>query len=654
MMTKLLCAALALGGMVLIAASPAMSSSGKGASSQAAAGRGAATNAATSTTTALPVFPATTNACASTSSGDVRVSCGSPVTPFPQNKQNEPAVAIDAHMPNVVAAGSNDEIDLQPCPIATPPSGVRCPFTQGVGVSGIYFSTDGGQTWTQPTYTGYTARDCTATSCTPHVGSIGTLPNYYPTLVSDGDPSLSFGPAPGPGGRIDRAHPWTNGSRLYYANLTANFSLLRSDEAFKGFEAVAVSYTDNIGGAIGGNNSAWSSPVIATKQNGALFSDKEQVWADNAASSPFFGNVYLCNASFRSNSQSANAVPEPIVFTRSTDGGQTWSGSKQLTSAANNLSVNGRQGCTVRTDSKGVVYVFYISANPQTKTNFQYMTRSFDGGVSFERPRPVAPVVDVGAADPEQGLTIDGLAGVRTSSFPSVDIANGAPSGKDATDEIVLAWPDASGATPSPYSCCPGFIDNEKILIQYSKDQGVGWSTPVNAAASVDGHVNDDAAVAISPDGSVVYLTYDAYAQPWEPATATPQRLEQGVVRAGSATLGNFTTLQRGALGDARGSSTNGLGSEFLGDYNYMAAQRIPDPGGLQILSGALPAEFGVAVWNDSRNAGDCPAVDTYRQGRSDFFAGLISAPPTRPYPGVPTCPANFGNSDIYGGQYTP
>src|SRR5438309_12066171 len=35
---------------------------------------------------------------------DTRVSVGSPATPFSQNKQNEPAVAVDADHPNVLVA----------------------------------------------------------------------------------------------------------------------------------------------------------------------------------------------------------------------------------------------------------------------------------------------------------------------------------------------------------------------------------------------------------------------------------------------------------------------------------------------------------------------------------------------------------------------
>jgi hypothetical protein len=470
----------------------------------------------------------------------------------------------------------------------------------------VYFSFDGGGSWSQPTYRGLSAR----TGTPVQNGPIGTVPNYFEQgLVSDGDPTLAFGPRPDSHGHFS----WSNGERLYYGNLTSNLNAKRS-ETFRGAEAVAVSHTDDPAGAAAGMNSAWSSPVVVTKQNSALFSDKPNIWADNAASSPFFGNLYECNIAFRSN----HGTPEPVVFSRSTDGGLTFTKSAQLTAAAGNAQQIGRQGCVIRTDSHGTVYVFFEGA--VNKQSAQEMTRSFDGGKTFERPRAVAGVVDVGVFDPVQAdVVFDGVTGARTDSFPSVDIANGAPTGTGATNTIAMTWSDARAG-----------LNHEQALVQLSGDGGSSWTAPVNAAQA--GDRPDFPAVALSPNGSDVYLVYDGFTTPFQ-TTNDSARLFAGVVRhatlAGSQ-LGAFTTLHRGVAGDARASSANSLTTGFLGDYNYAAATN----------------SSVTAVWNDARRAADCPAIDAFRDSE------LTSTPFSKPAP-LTDCPATFGNTDIFGGNYT-
>ncbi len=551
--------------------------------------------------------------------GATEVTVGSDDDLFSGNKQNEPVVMINPVDPDIVVAGANDNIDLEACNVGADNT---CPFTEGGGVTGVQFSFDGGQSWNQPTYSGWTARDCDgvvgdeANPCRPHVGPIGTLPWYYENgLASDGDPAAAFGPVPDANGDF----AWDNGVRLYFANLAGNFSAQRDEQTFKGQEAIAVSRMDNPSVANYNDKNAWMDPVIVSKQNAALFSDKEQVWADNAESSPHFGNAYVCNVAFRS----LGGAPEPVVFHRSTDGGDTWT-QRQLSAATNTNQTGGRQGCTVRTDSDGVVYVFWVGTRIQDRQSVFFMTRSFDGGRRFERPRVVAEVDEVGIFDPvTQRFTFDGVAGARTVSFPSVDIANGTPTGIDATDMIVLGWSD--GPTPD----APG-EPNEEALVQYSLNKGVTRSAPVDAAPTADRP--DFAAVAIAPDGTEAYVTYTNFLGFWQSTTASP-RLAGGVVLTApvsGGTIGSFSEVYRGPTGDARGSSANGLISEFLGDYSYASAAR----------------NFGVAVWNDVRQAADCPAIDAYRQALVDGQTATAPAPNN-------VCPQTdnsaFGNTDIWG-----
>jgi hypothetical protein len=578
---------------------------------------------------------------AATHGGDTLVSVGSPPSPFSQNKQNEPAVAVDQAHPNILAAGANDNIDLEACNAG---DDTDCPFTPGVGTSGISFSFDSGDTWVQPTYSGYSARVGVGGSCLGQVGPdpgcvpltpeqggrIGTLPWYYENgVVSDGDPAVAFGPRPDAQGRFS----WANGSRLYYANLTANFSAKRSEAGFKGVEAIGVSRTDNPQAAAAGVKSAWLPPVLITgSQSAAAFADKEQVWADNAASSRFFGNAYVCFARYVGG-PSAGSNAHTLDVARSTNGGDSWS---KLTlvgipgSPSGKFALfSGASGCTIRTDSTGTVHVFWLGWDQRLKQQGIYTARSFDGGASFEQPRRLFLAVHTGILDPVLGrTTMDGIAGARSdlSNAPSVDIANGAPTGAGATDQLALTWVDGRDG-----------LNNEHVFFTTSTDAGETW-TALRRVEEEIGHPDDRgyySAPAISPDGRDVYLVYNAFLEPYKTSTIGPDsdRPLVGVVThadvAAGGTVGGFSQLHRSPPGDARGSSQNDLTAEFLGDYVYAVATN----------------SYGAAVWNDVRNAADCPAIDAWRMSLRTGASVPAPAPQQ-------DCPPTFGNSDIFGGSY--
>src|SRR5207302_3523626 len=193
----------------------------------------------------------------------------------------------------------------------------------------------------------------------------------------------------------------------------------------------------------------------------------------------------------------------------------------------------------------------------------------------------------------------------------------GAPTGADATNRIVMTY--VSGSINAPH-----------VYFTESTNGAATWTAPKAIESSGDrGYYT---APAIAPNGRDVYVVYNAFTTPYRTNTTDPRSLVGVVLHAdvpATGATGAFTPLHRGTPGDPRGSTQNNLQGEFLGDYVYAVATRT----------------YGAAVWNDTRNAADCPAIDAWRA------ALQTGATPPPPAP-QQDCPATFGNSDIFGGSY--
>lgn len=499
------------------------------------------------------------------------------VDAFPQNKQNEPSIALDPNNGDLIA-GSNDEIDEPLCTGAgTSASPGSCPFAPNVGNSGVYFSTDGGASWTQPSFTESPAGVGSCQGRTIH-----TLPGYCEAdLESFGDPVLTVGPARGPGGRFS----FSNGSVVYYGNL-----------AFPSGAAVpvvAVSRSRDDG-------ATWKPPVVVSSTTNPVdFNDKDYVWADSNPNSSFFGNVYASWTLFQGNGHKG-FTPEPIVFARSTDGGQTWSAAARLSSSQNNNEVGGRQGSLIRTGPDGTVYVFWEGAIFHHSE--QLVAISHDGGVTFGKPIPVAAVTDI--PNPLPGSSF------RDDSFPSADV-------NQHNGDIYVTWANEQG---SPATALIEFTQ--------STDGGHSWSAPLTIGGRA-GTVNAYfPSVAASPDGHHVFVGWPA--QTWvAPGTAPGAGVVTDFSASNLRTDGTWGggTLLSTASGDPDGSSTNALGAQFLGDY-------------ATAVSSDSTAWF---VWTDTRKEAPCAAVDAFRNGTAPNPNPDLQCPPDSAGP-------TFGNSDIFAG----
>ena len=272
----------------------------------------------------------------------------------------------------------------------------------------------------------------------------------------------------------------------------------------------------------------WDRNAVAVKAFPAAdahdvpFEDESRIFADTQPNSPYAGGLYVGWVEW----QIDQSV---MLFSRSTDQGQTWSKPIRIsTHAGLPRDDNGSLGAFVQAVAPdGTIYAAWDDGNSIV------LTESRDGGKTFS---PSHPVIEVGP--PYFGET---TAVSRVEGFPQIAI-------DPRSGRLYLCWSDYTN----------GDVD---VFLASSADHGRTWSHPVR--------VNNDALhngkdqfyewMTVDPKTGAVYVEfYDR--------RGDPHNVEARITLArsvdGGKTFSNYAWTQT-AFNPA---------AAFLGDYTWMVA----------------------------------------------------------------------------------
>jgi hypothetical protein len=473
--------------------------------------------------------------------------------------QNEPTVAVDPLNPLVMVAGSNDYC-------------AEIENGSGNVWAGYYRSTDGGASWSNSLVPGYPADESDEGTASPAHGSCAAAGD--PTQSFDGAGHLYYGFI-----CFNRAKP-TNGS-IYVARYNADgASYVRTVRVERGTPSV------------------WG-----------VFQDKINIAVDQSVGTPTAGNVYVAWA--RYTGQSANNF---ILFSRSTDGGRTFSKAVRLSEGQAE-----EQFADIGIGPQGAVYVTYREIAHQKSTqNRIRVVRSTNGGQSFSAPSTVAAIDPFDSTDYGPDTCGDGPfacpSGLTYARFSSLSAVAADAQGV----HVVWSARDADGQA--------------KIFARNSAN-GLSWTAPsVTLDSMPTGHQFFPDIATGGGRLSVIFQDsrFDSAYSPDLPPGNTADGTNSGNgVHAFVARSTNGGTSWTESRVSALGSNPNwevrgSMRSPFFGDYNYVSAV----------------GTSASSVWTDTRDL--VPGQDPRETNADDDMDG---------FDGFQTC--TWVPNDIDAGSYS-
>src|ERR671934_507742 len=288
------------------------------------------------------------------------------------------------------------------------------------------------------------------------------------------------------GGNYDRASdPWVtfapNGD-VYQISLSASADVTVS--------AVLVSKSVD-----GGDT--WTEPTTLARNVSAFgfgpgFNDKESITADPGVAS----NVYAVWDRSRFPSDQAGVTAQmnaasirgDIIFTRTTDGGQTWETARDILGLNQNEFTSGNQIAVLPDGTLVDVFEDLNGSGRQPSPNqfHQSIIRSTDKGVTWSKVIDISTDKSIAVRDPDTG------AGIRAGAgLPDIAVA---PNGT-----LYAVWSDGRFS---------GFAHDD-VALSRSTDGGLTWSNPIKVNASPSGVAAFTPSVDVSSDGTVAVTYYD-------------------------------------------------------------------------------------------------------------------------------------------------